>query len=504
MTSYGLSGLWNLLRRATYYIFAIRSDEIKKFLSLSLMQFCVLFNYTLLRTLKDTLVIGDPRGAAEVVHFIKPLVVFPSAILFVSVYNRMRARIENKENMFYYSLAPFIIFFSLFAYVIFPARDYLHPSEETIQSLTARFPAISWIFPLYSLWSFAIFYGMAETWGAFCISFLFWQFANQITQTEQAKRFYPMFGVIGQLGLIAAGSLIQVLFINESRIERNVIIALSLVVICAVLMGVLHYYISNDKDVKAQELAKPKKKEKVNFWDGVYEIINSRYLLFIVLLVVSYNVSINLVEITWKGQMKALASSQNEYAAWTASLFIWTGIMTLIGAFASRYILQNYSWYACAILTPLMLGVTSILFYMSILLPNLFQMIGKFSGLSFDVLKFSVVIGFIQNVASKATKYVLFDPTKEMAYIPLDDNLKVKGKSAIDVVGNRLSKASGSYIQAGLLFLASLIGIPQTQRAIAPVLCILVLFLIFIWLYAVNNLSQMYQEEIQKKSKETV
>jgi ATP:ADP antiporter, AAA family len=37
----------------------------------------------------------------------------------------------------------------------------------------------------------------------------------------------------------------------------------------------------------------------------------------------------------------------------------------------------------------------------------------------------AVIVGAIQSVLSKATKYALFDPTTQMAYIPLDEESKV-------------------------------------------------------------------------------
>ena len=82
----------------------------------------------------------------------------------------------------------------------------------------------------------------------------------------------------------------------------------------------------------------------------------------------------------------------------------------------------------------------------------------------------AVYVGLIQNAMSKvrvmpsvehhpltlfdcqAAKYAIFDPTKEMTYIPLSQDAKTQGKAAIDVFGARLGKSGGALIQQLLVF----------------------------------------------------
>jgi AAA family ATP:ADP antiporter len=41
----------------------------------------------------------------------------------------------------------------------------------------------------------------------------------------------------------------------------------------------------------------------------------------------------------------------------------------------------------------------------------------------------AVLVGAAQNVFSKSAKYSLFDPCKEMAYIPLDQETQLKARA---------------------------------------------------------------------------
>lgn len=122
-----------------------------------------------------------------------------------------------------------------------------------------------------------------------------------------------------------------------------------------------------------------------------------------------------------------------------------------------------------------MIGVTGLGFFGLTLFPYTVQPMANFFGTT--PLMLAVLIGAIQNILSKSAKYSLFDPCKEMAYIPLDQESKTKGKAAIDVVGNPLGKSGGAMIQQVLIFAVG------SLAASTPVsLLYMYIFFVIVWL----------------------
>ena len=49
----------------------------------------------------------------------------------------------------------------------------------------------------------------AELWGSVVLSLLFWGFANDINTVDEAKSYYPLFGLVANLALILSGQYVR-------------------------------------------------------------------------------------------------------------------------------------------------------------------------------------------------------------------------------------------------------------------------------------------------------
>ncbi|MFZ4772641.1 MAG: Npt1/Npt2 family nucleotide transporter [Chlamydiia bacterium] len=502
-------------------LWPIHSFEIKKFLPMGIMMFCILFIYTVLRDTKDAILVNAPGAGAESLAFAKGIGVTLSAFVFMVLYTKA-ANIFNREGLFYATALPFLAFFGLFPYVIYPFVDTIHMNLETIQHYQALFPNLKWIIPLVGNWSYTLFYIMSELWGSAVLSLLFWAFANAITPVHQARRFYGMFGFLGNFGLIFSGP--SIIFISTyiqklglSRAESTGLMLQYLmafvIVAGAILLSTFYWMnrkvLTDINHYNPEEMGEGKKKKaKLSMGESFKQILQSPYLGLIAMLVLAYGVSINLFEGVWKGQIKIAYPTEVEYNLVMGGLSTITGVIATVLMLVGSNLLRTFSWRTCALITPIALIIGSLTFfgviqYNNTLLPQGMQIVEAIKGglLDKQLIVFVVVLGLFVNAFGKAVKYSLFDPTKEMAYIPLDPELKVKGKAAVDVLGGRGGKSAGSYIQMGLLTAFSGSALYQLVPIIAPV----AIGVVALWIASVFGLSKRFKTmtEQQAAAKQT-
>jgi len=241
------------------------------------------------------------------------------------------------------------------------------------------------------------------------------------------------------------------------------------------------------KAVKAGGAPAKKKKSKMSMGESVKFLASSQYLRLIGMLVLGYGLSINFTEIMWKSLLKRKYPDPLEYQRFIGNFSSAVGFATCVVILGGVHVIRVLGWRAGAMVTPAVMALLAIPFFICI-----------FMGVDNPArLSVAVAFGTAQSLLSKTAKYALFDPTTQMAYIPLDEESKVKGKAAIDVLGSRMGKSGGSLIQQGLVFLFGNI------LNASPAVAVLYYSVLFAWLSAANTLSGLFvaKTEMQKAEK---
>jgi AAA family ATP:ADP antiporter len=262
---------------------------------------------------------------------------------------------------------------------------------------------------------------------------------------------------------------------------------MGMVVIGGLLITAIYWWLNRAVVPRVQKReSKKKKKAKMSVGESFTFLAASRYIRDLATLVVAYGISINLVEVTWKSKIKAQFPNPNDYSAFMGDFSTATGAVTFTMMILSRYIFKYFGWGTAALITPTVLLITGIAFFSLVLFSDAVAPTLKALGLT--PLMAAVLVGAAQNVFSKSSKYSLFDPCKEMAYIPLDDEVKTKGKAAIDVICNPLGKSGGALIQQFMI-----IGF-GSLAASTPYLGVILLAIVLLWINAANSLAGQFAE----------
>ena len=356
---------------------------------------------------------------------------------------------------------------------------------------------------------------------------------------HQAKRFYPLFAVVGNLAPIVSGKVMSYI-VSHQKSADDVGFGSTLKQLATIKVGILFGIITlynlvysmakersrNELEEEIEEIVKSKgvraiaksvltednkiqikvevtKKvklatkstpaKKVTLVESMKELAKSNELKAMATMVFCYNTCIELTEVLWKGILRKTYPNKSDYMAFMATFSQRVGVIALLLQLSASTIIQKLGWKWAASITPLIMVTLAIPFFFSIMLSKDTTSTTATAALSFAT---ALSIGTWQNVASKVTKYSLFDPCKEMAYIPLGPEAKVKGKAAVDVLGARSGRSAGSAIQQ---ILVASIGNGNILNC-APYLGAAHAITVGYWLKAVKVLSLLSHDEDVKNN----
>ncbi|MEM7383123.1 MAG: Npt1/Npt2 family nucleotide transporter [Bacteroidota bacterium] len=467
-------------------IFPIYRHELRKFIPLALIFFVISLNYSVLRNVKDLFIFST--GVGETINYIKTVGVLPFTIILTIIYGRI-SRMVDRDTRFVIVVSYFLVFFGFFYFFLYPNMDRLVLYKWLGEDTLKKYARWQGFLTSIKYWPFSLLYMNAEAWGTFVLGISFWTFANEITSSEQAKRIYSFLSLSSGAALIVSGIFLTTLA------NLNLLVGLTFLL----MLLLLGMYVAFARDIRknpslyriAQKQEK-KKKVKKSFIESLKFLAKSNYLPLIAILVISYGMVINFFESVWKVHLAELGNALGDSSVSKmiyAKQSIYTGVLLIffVTFLASPIIARG--WRFAASVTPIVALVATLFFFSTLYFKDSLGPIAYSLGSTPALL--AAEFGLVNVVFIKSAKYVLFDPTKERAYIPLDEESKTQGKAAVDGVGSRLGKGLSSLILSAYL-------IPQLGGGSIIKVQYLIFFIILLalvgWLAAISRLSVKFHE----------
>ncbi len=486
------------------FFWPIHRWELKKFLPMFFIYFLISFNYNALRAYKDSMVVTASNSGAEAIPFIKVWAILPSALLLTFLFTRLANRF-SREKVFYIMMGLFLAFFFVFAFVLFPAQEFLHPHALADRVQDSLPQGLKGFVAIFRNWTFTLFYVMSELWSTAIMSVLFWGFANEVTKVSEARRFYILWSIAANVAGIFAGQaaiffsggvFFSWLPYGTNAWEQSVFFLCCAILVCGLATMAIFRWLNKHVICPSEKNQEEKpEKIKMSMRKNFAYLAKSKYLICIALIVLCYNIGINLVEVVWKNQIKQLYPNPNDYNVYMGEVMTWMGVIaTVVSVFITGNLIRRLSWTTSALVTPIITLIAGLGFFFFVLFnsssTSWFPMA---AGMSPLVL--SVLLGSMHNCTTRACKYTLFDATKEMSFIPLSSESKLKGKAAIDGVGSRIGKSGGSVIHQGLLIMFS------TVSASTPYVAGIFLIVVLVWVLSTMSLGKQFDELVTENAK---
>ena len=452
------------------FFFPIRRAEWKLFASMFFILSLINVNFSILRSMRNTLVVADSGGSSAFIPYFELFGTFPASILMTWGLSRLM-RVFSLRFIFSATMLFFLAFFLIFAFWIYPERSSIHAFLEHKFHFLFGFSKFQVIF---THWPDMVFYIMSELWKVALLSVIFWSCINQSLSLEEAKRFYPPLMLGSSVGAILAGPITvfcsshfswEFFPIANQRWQHSLYLLTFFLIACGLLTLWSFNYLSKKLQIRKEPLPTNGKKEPfarrlLSLSSSFQYLLKSPYLASLLLIVVAEYISYTLGELIFLETLKITHPSPPDYCQYMGSLTFWTGILTAFSALIlAPYCLQKYRWRQAALITPVLMVLVTLGFFTGIYL-------GK---LGWFPVSFSILLGSLHFCIGRSMKYTLFDATKELAFIPLTQEAQVKGKLIIDGIGSRMGRGASSLLSIALF---TLIGGPAESALFAGILAV--------------------------------
>jgi len=482
------------------FLWPIHHFELKKLVPMFVLFFLISFVYNLLRCLKITLITKAEGSSTVVLPFLKIGAVLPGALLLTYIFTLLISRF-SRAQVFYTILTGFLVYFALFLFVLYPnhhalqldtVANWLQMHVFTGQGSTGFIAAIRHL-------NLTVFYVLSEMWSAVVLSMLFWGFANEVTKVDEAKRFYAIFALGANFSGIFSGEFAQLIemipyvpMLPFDEHNQWIFFQLCSVLFIGGVIIALFYWLNKNvfhlENIQSKQM--PKKSKKLSLTECFSYLAKSRYLTYMVIIVIGYNIVYNLADVMWTYRVEQVYQDSKDFNAYMNRITTITGFIAVIFAFViSGNVIRRFGWTVAALITPLIWFLTSIGFFSGLVLEKtiVFDIIGTFVSNPANLV---LMLGSMQICFGRGCKYTVFDEAKEIAFIPLPKDSQRKGKAIVDGLASRFGKSGGSLIY---LMLFGLVG---NMTNVIPYVSVIIFVALAAWVYAVIKLGAIVDKAI--------
>ena len=450
---------------------------------LALLRLLVCYIHGILVGLKSATLIMSNHSMSEVILVVRGAFVLPASILSYMLYVKLIQHFRS-STIFYGIVCFFIVFWALYAFVLYPYQDQIIPYTlvNKLMLILGRNHQ-HWVASL-RYWMHVLFFLMEELWTQIIVSVMYWGFVNNICSIQQAKRFYGSFISCGVVGVIA--SALSIVYYSQ-RYDSHVYvlqILVSYIIVCAIISMILFRWahaLLGTKIVYGNDITLS---SRGSLLSGLRYIFLSRYLVCLTVVAISINFCQTLLEGTLESYVRGSVVDITAYRSAFAYRIFFISILALVGSFIAGKVVQKFGWMAIASIGPIIAGLGCLFFVMSYLKNSMVS--SCISNYIPMIDRYIIIFGYIEVIMLRAAGLTFYEEIVQIAYIPLNHKEKIEGKAAIDMVSTRVGKAGSSWLQLILLAVFR----TNDVRKCSGVLAFILFIIVIVWYKAIGFISR--------------